>query len=141
MQKNIDNYIEKLENWIIEAFEKKDKYLFQDPAYDLLDEIRGLDNRADFLEPIFLLIERCPDIDYGGPGPFGTFIEEYYKNGYEEQLISSLKRKPMPYTVYLLNRLCNDKTHPNREQYVALLKTFANSDFLDDYWKQVISEY
>jgi len=140
MQNSIDSYIEQLESWINEAFEKKDKYLFQDPAYDLLDEVKELNNSVDFLEPLFKLIERSPDIDFGGPGPFGSFLEKF-REEYREKLIESLKRKPTRYTIFLLCRICNAKNDPNRAEYIKLLKTFANSDFLDDYWKQVISEY
>ena len=140
MQKSVDGYIEKLENWINEAFQKNDKYLFQDPAYDLLDEVETLDNKADFLEPIFRLIERSPDIDFGGPGPFGTFLEKF-RDDYIKELLESIKRKPTKYTVFMLNRLCNAKDNPKRDEYIMLLKTFADCDFLDEYWKQAIAKY
>ena len=141
MQKEISGYIQNLEKCINEAHETGDKYKFIDPAYDIIDQIEKLQNPFEAVEPILRLIERSPDIDYGGPGPFGTFIESYYKNpqmNYEGLLIESLQRKPTMYTVFLLDRMCRDKSHPDRPHYVRLIKTFADSDFLSDFWKDAI---
>ena len=141
MSKEINDYIQELEKCINKAHETGDKYNFIDPAYDIIDDIEKLENPFEAVEPILRLIERSPHIDYGGPGPFGSFVESYYKNpqmNYEELLIESLRRKPTAYTVYLLDRMCRDKAHPDRLHYVKLIKTFANSDFLSDFWKEAI---
>lgn len=124
MEKKIEDYINELARLIELADNKRDKYLFQDPAYEIMDEIEELDNAFDFLEPIFLLVERSPDIDFGGPGPFGGFLEKFYHNGYEDTLVKSLQRKPKKYTIYLLKRLCNDKNNPKTKEYCALLDSF-----------------
>lgn len=138
MKDKINNGIEQMEKAIHLANEKDDKYIFQDMAYDIMDEFETLENPFECVEAIFQLIERSPKVDYGGPGPFGSFLEQFYKKGYEEKLIESLQRKPTEYTVFLLHRICNDKKNSDREKYVALIKTYANSDFLDDYWKETI---
>lgn len=96
MEKKIEDYIYELERLIELADKKKDNYLFQDPAYEIMDEIEELDNAFDFVEPIFLLVERSPDIDFGGPGPL-----KFYHHGYEDILVKSLQRKPKEYTIYL----------------------------------------
>jgi hypothetical protein len=144
MQKTINDYISELENYIKVAHETGDKYAFQDPAYDIRDELEELENPFEAVEPIFRLIERSPDIDFGGPGPLGAFLERFYKKdppmNLEESLIESLQRKPTMQTVYMLSRLCNDKNHPDRPRFVKLLKTFADCDFLDDFWKKSIEE-
>jgi len=62
MQKKVEDYIYELEQLIKLADQGKDKYLFQDQAYEIMDEIEGLDNESDFVEPIFLLVERSPNI-------------------------------------------------------------------------------
>ncbi|MCH1624637.1 hypothetical protein [Fredinandcohnia quinoae] len=121
MEKKIEDYIHELERLVGLAENKKDKYLFQDPAYEIMDEIEELDNAFDFIEPIFLLVERSPDIDFGGPGPFGSFLEKFYHDGYEDLLVKSLHRKPKKYTIYLLERLCNDKNNPKTKEYCTLL--------------------
>ncbi|MED0673778.1 hypothetical protein P4S95_26855 [Aneurinibacillus aneurinilyticus] len=121
MKKKVEDYIYELEQLIELADQEKDKYLFQDPAYEIMDEIEELGNAFDFVEPIFLLVERSPDIDFGGPGPFGSFLEKFYRNGYEDILVKSLQRKPKKYTIFLLERLCNDESNPKREEYCTLL--------------------
>ena len=142
MPKEINDYIIELEELIKEAHKTGDKYVFQDPAYDITDELEKLENPFATVEPILRLIERSPDIDYGGPGPFGTFLEKFcckgLNMGYEELLIESLQRKPTNYTIFLLNRICNDKNDPNRPHYVKIIKTYANSDCLSDFWKEAI---
>ncbi len=122
----VKDFIEKLEGWINEAVEQDDKYVFQDPAYDLIEEIEDSKEAYDFVEPIFRLIERSPEIDYGGPGPFGSFLEKFYHKGYEEKLIDSLKRQPKEYTIFLLHRLCNDTKNPKVEEYKKILQSFEN---------------
>ncbi|WP_286967777.1 hypothetical protein [Flavobacterium sp. UBA4854] len=122
----VEDFIEKLEGWINHAVDQDDKYAFQDPAYDLIEEIEDSKEAFDFVEPIFHLIERSPEIDYGAPGPFGSFLEKFYHKGYEEKLIDSLKRQPKEYTVFLLHRLSNDTKNPKVEEYKKILKSFEN---------------
>lgn len=121
MGNEVEDYIYELEKLIALADQEKDKYLFIDPAYEIIDEIGELGNAFDFVEPIFLLVERSPDIDFGGPGPLGSFLEKFYHNGYEDILVKSLQRKPKEYTIYLLERLCNDENNPKRKEYCTLL--------------------
>lgn len=122
----IEEFIKELEVLIKNADEQKDKYAFQDPAYELIDELEESENTFDFIEPIFLLIERSPEIDFGGPGPLGSFLENFYHKGYEEKLLESLKRKPTKYTIFLLLRLCNDVNNPKAEEYKAFLESLEN---------------
>ena len=138
VQKEIDDYIVKLEKYIDTANETGDEYAFIDPAYDIMDSIEMLEMPFEAVEPIFLLIERSPNIDFGGPGPLGSFLEGFYRNGYEEALLKSLQRDPTEYTVYLLSRLCNDKNNKDRPKYIQLIKTYENNDCLSDDWKEIV---
>jgi hypothetical protein len=122
MAQIIDDNIVKFEQWIMKAHETGDNYAFIDPAYELLNEIEEQGNSIDYVEPIFQLIERCPDIDYGGPGPFGTFLERLDGHNNSKELRKSLQRKPMPYTVYLLERVCRSENAPQRNECLLLLK-------------------
>lgn len=125
--------INQLEKHIQNANETGDKYDFIDPAFEICDELDKLDSKYDIIEPILELIERSPNIDFGGPGPLGSFMETYYKNGYEELLIKSIKRKPTEYTLLLLHRIINDKQNPNHKIYIDLMKTISeNTEYTDD---------
>jgi len=142
MKKEINDYILELEELIKEAHKTGDKYVFQDPAYDITDALEELENPFEAVEPILQLIERCPDIDYGGPGPFGSFLEKFYRKDsnvrYEELLLESLQRNPKPYTIFLLERMCRDKHNPDRPRYVRIIKTYADSECLNNSWKETI---
>ncbi|TYQ18142.1 UNVERIFIED_CONTAM: hypothetical protein Cloal_0555 [Acetivibrio alkalicellulosi] len=133
--------IEKLEKVIIEAIRTTDKYAFQDPAWEIIDEISEVDNPSDAIEPILMLVEKYPLLDYGGPGPFGSFLETYFNKGYEEKLIESIKRKPTEYTIFLLVRIANDTRNPKRQEYMELLKSHSENDCLSDQWKDIIRNY
>ncbi|MBQ4220938.1 MAG: hypothetical protein II666_15450 [Butyrivibrio sp.] len=54
---------------------------------------------------LFVFMENNPNIDYGMPGPIVHFMESYYKKGYEDELLKSVKRKPTQHTVWMLNRI------------------------------------
>lgn len=134
----MDNYIKRLEEAIQQADRTGDKYRFQDPAYEIIDEIELCETPFDAVRPIFNLIENAPAIDFGGPGPLGSFLEGFYHAGYEEELVASLKRKPTEYTVALMFRILADAENPNLEDYKMLLKTFGNEPWLDEFWKNEI---
>jgi hypothetical protein len=75
--------------------------------------------------PIFRFIEEHPhDVDYGTPGSLVHFIEGFGIEGYEDQLIASLHRRPTPLTVLMLNRWINGATR-DRERLLALLSGLA----------------
>ncbi len=136
----MDSYIKRLEDAIQQADQTGDKYKFQDPAYDIIEEVQLRENPFDAVRPILTMIENAPAIDFGGPGPLGSFLESFYHEGYEEELVASLKRKPTEYTVALMFRLIADADNPNREEYRALLKTLKNEPCLDDFWKNEIEK-
>ena len=140
----VNGVISQLQEKIKEAFESGDKYDFIDPAYDILDDAEGeMDNPSDLVEPLFSLIEDSPNIDFGGPGSIGSFVERVWgeeDEKYEGKVVDSLKRKPTEYMIYMLFRICNDRKNPRIKNLVAFLKTFADADFLDDYWKEAIKK-
>lgn len=126
--------VEKLKSLINQAVIKDDKYQFIDPAYELIDELEECEHPFDAIKPIFELIETSPNIDYGGPGPLGSFMEEYYHEGYEEELVASLNRKPTNYTIFLMFRVIADKSNPDLDRYKKILKTVKYTSDIDSYW-------
>jgi len=132
MTEQIKNIIDRLETYIKKAEETGDKDDFINPAFEVLDELNGIENNFEAIEPILLLIERSPDIDYGGRngrglGPLGSFLEGYSFKGYEHLLIKSIERKPTVYTLHLLHRAINDLNDHNHVVYLYLMKKIASS--------------
>lgn len=75
--------------------------------YDILilEKIKNEEKPMDYLADLFVFMENNPNIDYGMLGPIVHFMESYYKKGYEDELLKSVKRKPTQHTVWMLNRI------------------------------------
>lgn len=140
MDIKISCQIEKLKETVQQAYLTGDKYQFQDPAYNIIDEIKMSEKPFEAVKPIFSLIENSPAIDFGGPGPLGSFLEGFYHEGYEEELVASLKRKPTEYTIALMFRIIADDKNPDSDEYKRLLKNFEKEPWLRQYWKDEIAK-
>lgn len=82
------------------------------------------------VEPLLKLMERHPLEDFGMPGAIVHFVERFYKNGYEQLLVDSVKRRPTLHTVWMLNRILN--ANENREYYANVMEEIINSDNLEE---------
>ena len=82
------------------------------------------------VEPLLQLMERHPLVDFGVPGAIVHFVERFYKKGYEELLIESIKRKPTMHTVWMLNRIINGSE--NKKDYIELMNDIAECNDVED---------
>ncbi|WP_218276409.1 hypothetical protein, partial [Pseudomonas sp. FW305-BF6] len=73
---------------------------FVDIAYEITEEIEGYEEAIDAVDPILLLIEQNPNIDFGSPGPLVHFVEQFFGKGYEQKLVQSIQRCPTSHTVW-----------------------------------------
>jgi hypothetical protein len=105
---------------------------FVGPAYDITEELEKHENAFEAVAPLFGLIEKYPEFDFGAPGPIAHFIEKFYRRGYEELLIDSLQRKPNAYSIFLLHRVINGEEGSKREEYIELLRSLAKNTSLDE---------
>ena len=96
---------------------------------DCMEEIEKNYNQLDSVQPLFRLMERHPLTDFGSPGPIVHFVERFYKKGYEEELLLSLKRMPTLHTVWMLNRLINGTDQA--EVYLDILKGISENASCD----------
>ena len=133
MTEKITKIIHEIEAYIQTAEEADDASDYLEPISEIVDELIELENNFDAIQPILELIERSPDIDYGGPGPLGHFLEKHSKKGYEELLLKSIDRKPTIYTLDLLHRLVTDKENPNHKIYIDLMiKVSLSTNYPED---------
>ena len=107
-------YLEELN----EAIKKEDFSM----TFLILEKIKNEENPMDYLADLFVFMENNPNIDYGMPGPIVHFMESYYKKGYEDELLKSVKRKPTQHTVWMLNRILNDANLIGREKYIGVME-------------------
>ena len=79
---------------------------------DLCDELRAVDEVASVAAPAFALMERLPDAELGTPGPLVHELER--RVGYESYLEASIRRRPTPLSVWMVNRIVNAGDPENR---------------------------
>ena len=118
-------------NSIIQKMEAgmQDNEDFETVMMDCMEEIEEKYNQLDSVQPLLQLMERHPLTDFGSPGSIVHFVERFYKKGYEEELLLSLKRMPTLHTVWMLNRLINGTDQA--EVYLDLLKEISENASYD----------
>ncbi|MEK5215234.1 hypothetical protein [Psychrobacillus sp. FSL H8-0487] len=105
---------------------------FIDVTYDVVEEIEEREDAFEAILPIFKLMEKYPNINFGRPGPLVHFVEKFYKNGYEEKLVESLKREPTQHTVWMLNRVINGSQGDRKAYFINVLDNIIAFPNLDE---------
>ncbi|PUE09358.1 hypothetical protein B9Z51_10780 [Limnohabitans sp. T6-5] len=103
MAKPLNSIFDDLLKAAQEAALKQDKWIIIDRAYAHLDDLSSHDYQQ-VLQRILALIEKYPELDYGGPGPFGSFLETQAVGAYSPQLVASLQRQPSVQVLGWLDR-------------------------------------
>lgn len=128
----LENIITKIENSIdSDDFE----FIMEDTIMEL--EMQGVGIEA--VAPLLQLIERHPMDDFGAPGAIVHFVERFYKKGYEELLVESVKRRPTMHTVWMLNRVMNGSE--NKDNYIAIMNEIINSSNVEEEIKDEVREF
>lgn len=85
------------------AHEQDNKWLIIDKVYEHLKDLQAAPF-DELLPHILQLIEIYPNLDYGGPGPFGSLIEDHPMASYTPALADSLLRQPSTQVIGWLDR-------------------------------------
>jgi hypothetical protein len=106
----------------------------------LCEDIIELNNEgwdtAILMDPLFRILEKNSDFDFGMPGQIVHTLEKHYKKGLEEELFKSLNRKPTFYTLWMLNRIINGTSDTKeKEGYMEMLKSILKME-IPDYLKK-----
>lgn len=100
-------------------------------------EVEGVGIEA--VIPLLKIMERHPMDDFGMPGAIVHFVERFNKNGYEELLIESVKRRPTMHTVWMLNRVMNGSE--NKNDYLEIMKEITERSDIEESIKNSASEF
>lgn len=119
MEKRTDAVFEILRAAAAEANARGDKWIVIDCAYEHMDTL-GDHDFDEVLAQVLALVERYPQLDFGGPGPFGDFIEQQPVDAYASQLLESLERQPSVQVVGWLDRIVRAKGARRKKAWVAL---------------------
>ena len=87
--------------------------------YDLTEAVMRLPSPERIIPDLFGVMERFPDAELGTPGPLVHTLE---KLDYTSELVASIRRRPSPHGVWMVNRILNtDLSDTDRQFYIDLL--------------------
>jgi hypothetical protein len=123
--------------------DQQDKWLIIDPVYEHLETLQDA-ALEQVLPHILTLIETYPELDYGGPGPFGSLIEEHPMAAYTPALLASLERQPSVQVIGWLDRTMRvdedfQRGDPNpvgAAEFAAVLRKIVDSPLASDDCKE-----
>ena len=96
---------------------------YSDRLYGLCDEMQALNAPALAAPILFRTMERLDGVDLGTPGPLVHTLEAW-PGEYERFLTASIRRKPTPLAVWMVNRILNTKP-ADAEEWLDLLRSVA----------------
>ena len=108
---------------------------------ELLSAMLSYQNPYEFVEPILEIISTNPSVNFGMPGDLVHFVEKFYKKGYEELLINSVRKNPTSHNILMLHRCYNNIKNPNRNEFAKVVKTLKNDKSVSSEIKNIIDEY
>ena len=103
---------------------------FVSDCYDVVDELKQMNQPGIAADYIFRLLEDLPDTDFGLPGPLIAYIEEACEDEFEAKLLASLNRKPVFYTIWMLNRLINSYTGDAKLRLIGIMQRITEREEL-----------
>ena len=118
---------------------KEDEEYYMDD--DLIDAINEYPEPFELVEPILEIIGTHPRVDFGMPGDLVHFLEQFYKHGYEELLVSSARKNPTAHNIWMVHRCFNDVNNPKREVFVELMKELKDDSSVSMDIKKEIDEF
>jgi hypothetical protein len=102
--------------------------------YQLCDEVADIDSGIWCAPAMFAVMERLDSADLGSPGPLVHTLEAWPAQ-YELHLVESVRRRPAPLSVWMVNRILNQ--HPvDCETWLGLLRDAAEHPAASETTKQ-----
>ncbi len=92
--------------------------------FELTDELMTVPQPELGIPALFDVMERLPGADFGCPGPLVHTLEAM-QGHYESELIESVRRKPTPVSVWMINRILNAARDPEETRAYLELLQFA----------------
>jgi hypothetical protein len=111
-------------------------------VYDLTVPLEHHDNSSIF-PALFRFFEQHPHAEHGTPGPLVHLIERALPSGYEQHLLDSIRRKPVPHTLWMANRLLNSPAVAGqlRDSLTSALQTTLGHPEADEVTRQEARQF
>lgn len=123
----------------LQSAAKEDEEYYMDD--DLIDAINEYPEPFELVEPILEIIGTNPTVDFGMPGDLVHFVELFYKHGYEELLVSSVRKNPTAHNIWMVHRCFNDVNNPKRDIFVELMNDLKDDPLVSKDIKKEIDEF
>lgn len=124
---------------IKEMEERIDQDDFEEVQEKCICQIEKENLGVSAVEPLLLFMERHPLSDFGVPGAIVHYVEQFYKNGYEDLLIASVTRRPTLHTVWMINRIKNAGENANK--YEKILNDILERQDIEEEIKNSVKEF
>lgn len=128
-----------IERLIKEMEEHIDCDDFEEVQEKCLSQIEKENLGISAVEPLLLFMERHPLSNFGIPGAIVHYIEQFYKKGYEDLLITSVIRRPTLHTVWMINRIKN--AGENSDKYEKILNDILEKQDIEEKIKNSVKEF
>ena len=115
-----------------------EEYYIED---EVMEAMLEYPNPFELVAPILEIIESNPDIDFGTPGDLVHFVEKFYKKGYEELLLKSVRKNPTIHNIWMLHRCYIDEDNPLHSKLALLIKEIKEDESVSSNIKKVIEEF
>ena len=115
-----------------------EEYYIED---EVMEAMLEYPNPFELVAPILEIIESNPDIDFGTPGDLVHFVEKFYKKGYEELLLKSVRKNPTMHNIWMLHRCYIDEDNPLHSKFSLLIKEIKEDESASSKIKKVIEEF
>lgn len=128
-----------IEALIKEMEEQIDSDYFEEVQEKCILQIEEDNLGISVVEPLLLFMERHPLSDFGMPGAIVHYVEQFYKNGYEDLLIASVIRRPTLHTVWMINRIKN--AGENSDKYEKVLNDILEKQDVEKEIKDSVKDF
>ena len=108
---------------------------------EIIDAMLEYPDPFQFVKPILEIISQNPSVDFGSPGELVHFVEKFYKKGYEEALIESVRKSPTFHNIWMINRCYNDMNSPFRDDFLSLINEIKENPSTSDDIKKAIEMF
>lgn len=129
---------EQIINGLKNAAKSNEEYYIDD---DLIDAINQYPEPFELVEPVLEIIATNPQVDFGMPGELVHFVEQFYKHGYEELLVASVRKNPTAHNIWMVHRCYNDTDNPKHKMFAELIRDLKNDSSISSQIKESIDEF
>jgi len=110
-------------------------------AASAMHELAAMADAYNAVEPMLRLIEANECVDFGAPGPLVHFVERFYRSGYEDKLVDSVRRSPTRHNLWMLNRMINAARAEEKEYLLTELDQVVRRKDVTDNTREAARQF